>query len=82
MKNVSIGDIFDEIMADPSSMRGLDVEETCRMLASKIKALVEPADYLSTIKAAEEIYLERFIQTCTQSPTFATRVRRSMAQFI
>jgi hypothetical protein len=35
-------DLFDNVMREPLSARGIDVSETCRLLAERVRALVPP----------------------------------------
>jgi hypothetical protein len=42
-------DLFDGVMRDPRSSRGIDVNETCRLLAERVRAVVPAADYKSTM---------------------------------
>jgi len=74
--------IFDLVMQDPASARGMDVSTTCRLLAEKAKAQVPISEYEQTITDLEGLYLDQFLHTCLADPSFAQRVRDSMRLYL
>lgn len=70
--------LFDEVMRDPRSIRGMDVEETCRILSELAKARVLASEYASTMRELERRYLDGFINTAVAYPGFADRIRKAI----
>jgi hypothetical protein len=77
-----LDEIFDSVMRDPRSRRGLDVEETCRLLAEALKAKATPAEYPSSIRSMEQRYLDAFINTAVVRPGFVDRIKKSMNLYL
>lgn len=69
--------LFQDVMSEPESMRGLNVAETCRLLAARARGL--GGDYQGQLQALEDLYLDQFAHTCTMRPEFPATVRREMA---
>jgi hypothetical protein len=75
-------EIFDEVMRVPESSRGMDVGETCRLIAERVKSRSDSSDYAKSMRKIEDIYLEQFIHTCMVDPSFAADIRAAIALHI
>ena len=74
--------IFYDVLRQPESSLGMDVPETCRLLAERMKAEADPADYAEGLRQLEELYLDQFLYTCLADPTFSDAVHAGIARFI
>jgi len=72
---------FDDAMRNPASSRGLDIEETSKLLAEAAKLPSAPAAYVDLMNEFEALYLEQFLRTCMMNPTFGQRIRGTMARY-
>lgn len=77
-----LDDIFDSVMRNPASHRGMDVNETARLLAEAIKGRVTADGYEAAMQQAERRYLDEFLNTCVIDPSFAARVQRAIRLYI
>lgn len=74
-------DIFDTVMRNPESGRGLRVADTCRLLSREVKARYPADKYGEAMGALEGLYVEQFLHTCLLVPDFATQVQNEMKRF-
>jgi hypothetical protein len=74
--------LFDDVMRDPESEHGINVAETGRLLAERVKDVGSPGAYQKAMQEVESIYLDRFVHTCAADPTFAKSVRTGIARYI
>lgn len=72
---------FDEVMRNPASARGMDIDETGRLLAEAARSPSAPGGYAELINEFEALYLEQFLRTCMTNPTFGPRIRVIMARY-
>lgn len=78
----TIEEIFDEVMRCPESARGLDVPETCRLLAEKVKTAFPNAEYEQRMRDMQDHYLDQFLHTSMIVPDFPEQVRKGIALYI
>lgn len=78
----TIAEIFDEVMRHPDSARGLDVPQTCRLLAEGVKAAFPAAEYEAQMQEMESHYLEQFLHTTLIVPDFPNQVRNGIAHYL
>lgn len=71
--------LFDDVMRNPESARGLDVETTARLLAEAAKSKW-PIDYLARLRELEEHYLDQFLHTAMAIPGFSVQVRTALGR--
>ena len=72
--------IFDRVMRIPESQRGMDAENTSRLLAEELKRLY-PNEYEARMHEMEAHYLDQFLNTIAANPAFASRIRSGMALY-
>ncbi len=68
-------EVLDAVVRRPESGRGLNVDETCSLLANRAESLVSPGEFRSLMLEIESEYVEQFLHTCLVIPDFADRVR-------
>lgn len=81
MKESRIAAIFDAVLNDPHSSRGLDVDATARLLAEAVRLKSKAADYSSHLQAVEEYYVRQFLNTAILIPEFPSRIKKAMKRF-
>jgi dTMP kinase len=80
MPDLWITEAFDRVMRHPASVRGMDVEATCRLLAEEVRR-DWPGSYAEKLNELEAEYVNQFLNTIATTPGFADAIHLGMARF-
>ena len=72
---------FEDVMRSPLSNRGMDVDETCRLLAEAAQSPNAPAPYSDLMEDFQCLYLDQFLNTCSVVPNFSELIRKGIARY-
>ncbi len=78
----ALTEIFDDVMRIPESHRGLAVNDTCRLLAERVRSRFSRSEYSLRMKELESYYIDQFLHTASADPTFVERIRHGIALYL